>query len=141
MNHLPCSILLTLLLVSCAGNNFDEATIPTDQLNTELAFKRVADHGGMEAVLEENQEFTDWQFHIASKSKTSLAGGKPVYVFHLNDRSGVEYKISSASTPASIIDQLDLGYGYASGKVLSVERDLVAGEFNAELSLNSWRER
>ena len=132
---------MLLFLVSCAGGNFDEATIPPDQLSTELAFKRVADHGALEPVLEDGQLFTDWQFHVASKSKTSVLGGAPEYTFNLRDRSGIEYTVSSNSTPMNVIEQIDMGYGYASGRVVSVVRDLAAGEFAVELSLESWRER
>lgn len=141
MNRFSILLLFALVLTACAGNNFDEATIPPDQLTTELAFKRVADHGGMEAVLEVDQEFNDWQFHIGPKSKTSIMGSAPVYTFHLKDRSGIEYIVKSPTTPAAVIDQMDLGYGYASGKVLTVDRDLAAGEFEVELLLSSWRKR
>jgi len=88
MHHLPCLSLVLVCLLSCAGNNFDEATIPPEQLGAEMAFRRVAEHGGLEPVLEEGTEFNDWQFHIASKSKTSVLGGKPTQVFRLKDRSG-----------------------------------------------------
>ena len=140
MHRLFC-LALPFLLCSCAGNNFDEATIPTDQLSAELAFRRVADHGGMEAVLEENQEFTGWQFHISSKSTTSILGGEPVLNFYLKDRAGIEYTVSSSSTAKEVTATMDMGYGYADGRVLSVERDLAAGEIRAEVRLDSWRER
>lgn len=133
--------ILLLLFTGCAGNNFDEATIPTDQLAAEMAFKRVADHGGMEAVLEESTTFKDWQFHNGSKSKTSISGRESVRIFHLKDRSGIKYVVKSGSTSASVLDQIDFGYGYASGEILTVKRDLAAGEFEAELKLTSWRER
>lgn len=141
MHHLPCLSLVLVCLLSCAGNNFDEATIPPEQLGAEMAFRRVAEHGGLEPVLEEGTEFNDWQFHIASKSKTSVLGGKPTQVFRLKDRSGIEYTAKSGTTSDSVLNQMESGYGYASGKILTVKRDLAAGAFEVELALTSWRER
>ncbi|TXF84706.1 hypothetical protein FUA23_21075 [Neolewinella aurantiaca] len=141
MTRLPCLLLLISLFCSCGGRNFDESKIPADQRNTELAFKRMAQHGGLEPVLEENQNFANWQFHVSSVSETSVLGSDPVKNLHLNDRSGIEYIVSSASTPEAVLDGIDFGYGFASGKVISVERDLAAGEIIAEISLLSWKNR
>jgi hypothetical protein len=141
MRLLPSLLLFTTFLIGCAGNDFDEATIPAEQLSAELAFRRVAEHGGLEPVLEEGTEFKDWQFHITSQSKTSVLGSDPVQTFNLADRSGIEYTVKSGTTPDNVLNQIELGYGYASGKILTVKRDLAAGAFEVELALTSWRER
>lgn len=134
-------LLLPVLLYSCAGNNFDETAIPADQLTAELAFRRVAEHGAMEPVLEDGQDFTDWQFQISSKSKSSVLGSEPVHTFYLKDRAGIEYTVSTLTTPKAVIEKMDLGYGYASGSIVSVERDLAGGEIKAVIRLDRWRER
>jgi hypothetical protein len=144
MYRLPYFILLALLFTSCAGNNFDEATIPTDQLSAEMAFKRMATHGGMEPVLEDNTSFKNWQFHISSSSRTVVMNSEPEFTYWLKDRSGIEYKVSSKSTELSLIEQMkgtNYGYGYGSGEITAVKRDLVAGKIEAELTITSWRER
>lgn len=131
-----------LLLAGCAGDNFDEATIPKAQLSTELAFKRMADHGEIEPVVEIDQEITDWQFHIAGYSKAAFLNGTPTIEYTLRDRSGIKYTVSSESTPEEVLANLETGqYIYATGKIASVERDFTGGKLYATLVLSSWRKR
>lgn len=142
MHRLPYLLFLTVLFTSCAGNNFDEATMPADQLSTELAFKRMANHGGLEPVLEDGQTINAWQFHISSSSRTVIMNSEPAYTYSLKDRSGIEYKVSSQSTDMSLIEQMKgASYGYGSGEITSVKRDLAAGEIEVDLVITTWRER
>jgi len=145
MSRLPLllSYLIPLILFSaCAGKNFDEATIPPEQVNAEMAFKRMADHGGIEPVIEIGQEIKDWQFHIGAYSKTSLFGGEPTIEYTLGDLSGIKYTVSSESTTPDMMDKLETGmYGYATGRFVSVERDLAGGKVYATIELTGWRKR
>lgn len=135
-------VLLLLLCSACGGQNFDETAIPQDQLATELAFKRLSNHGGLEPVIEVNQVIEDWQFHISSKSKSSVLGSEPVVTFWLKDRAGIDYEVSSESTSSDLIESLAIGtYGFGSGSIISLDRDLVAGEIEAVLRLERWVER
>jgi|GEM_PF-1976074 hypothetical protein len=142
MYRLSHLLILVLICYSCAGDNFDETTIPTEQLSAELAFKRVADHGGLEPVVEDGQAFNEWQFNISSSSRVVVMNNKTEFIYWLKDRSGIEYKVSSKSTSIGLIEQMkETSYGYATGKIVSVKRDLPAGEIAVELVLTSWRER
>jgi hypothetical protein len=135
-------LLLLFLLPACAGNNFDEATIPAEQVGAEMAFKRMADHGGIEPVIEIGQEIKEWQFHIGSYSKVSSLGAEPIVEYTFGDRSDIEYTVSSESTSAKLMEQLKTGlYGYATGRFTSVERDLAGGKVYATIELADWRER
>lgn len=142
MHRLPFFLLLLLFFCACAGNNFDETTYPADQLSAELAFKRVADHGGLEPVVEDGQVINEWQFQVSSSGRKGGLNGKPEITYRLKDRSGIGYRVSSKSTSMGLIEQLkENSYGYATGRIVSVERDLPAGKIEAELVLTSWRER
>jgi hypothetical protein len=126
----------------CAGNNFDEATIPPEQVATEMSFKRMANHGGIEPVVEIDQAIEEWQFHIGAYTKVSVLGGAPTETYTLSDRSGIRYTVSSETTNSEMIDQLATGvYGYASGSIISVDRDYAAGKIAAVIELKQWRER
>lgn len=141
MSRLLFMLLFIPLLNACGGDNFDGEAIPQDQLSTELAFKRMADHGELEPVLEERQMIDGWQFHVSSMREGSVLGGPRTKTVFLKDRTGIAYSVSSVSSP-EVIDQLAIGtYGFARGRVLSVKRDLSAGEMEAELLLSSWTER
>lgn len=133
---------LLLLLAGCAGNNFDEATLPPEQLATEMAFTRLSQHGEMEPVLDVGQQLVDWQFFVASTTTSSLTGSEKKTVYTLKDRSGIGYTVASASTPPPVIDQMHIGeYGYGTGEIISVDRDLAAGEIDVMVKLRSWRKR
>ena len=134
-------LLFVVVLTACGGDNFDAEAIPQDQLTTELAFKRMADHGELEPVLEERQMIDGWQFHVSSMQEGSVLGGPKTKTVFLKDRTGIAYSVSSLSSP-DVIDQLAIGtYGFARGRVLAVKRDLAAGKMEAELLLSSWTER
>ncbi|WP_020568688.1 hypothetical protein [Neolewinella persica] len=135
-------LLIFFLLSACAGNNFDEATIPPEQVAAEMAFKRMADHGGIEPVIEIGQEIKDWQFHIGAYSKMAYLGGEPTVEYTFGDLSGIKYTVSSESTSPKLMNQLETGmYGYATGRFVSVERDLAGGKVYATVELTDWRER
>lgn len=134
--------LFFLLLTACAGQNFDEATIPPEQLSTEMAFTRHIEHGEIEPLLEVGQQLENWQFVVAGTSTSSVLGSEKATVLTLKDRSGIKYSVSSATTPKSIIEQMGTGgYGYGTGKIVSIDRDLFAGEISAVVALQSWRPR
>ncbi|MEM9261782.1 MAG: hypothetical protein AAGA62_19225 [Bacteroidota bacterium] len=136
------SLMLLLLLSSCGGKNFNEASIPPDQLSVELAFKRLSKHGGLEPVIEVDQKFSNWQFYVSSQQKSSVLGTDTVVSFWLKDRAGIAYKVSSESTAAAVIESLAIGtYGFGTGTIISLERDLVAAEIEAVLRLEEWVER
>jgi hypothetical protein len=136
------ALLPLFLLSTCAGNNFDEATIPPEQVGAEMAFKRMADHGGIEPVIEIGQEIKEWQFHIGAYRKAAYLGGEPTIEYTLGDRSGIEYTVSAESTSPEMMEQLQTGmYGYATGRFVSVERDLAGGKVYATIELVDWRER
>lgn len=129
------------MLAACGGDNFDAEAIPQDQLSTELAFKRMADHGELEPVLEEHKMIDGWQFQVSSIKEASVLEGPKIKTAFLRDRTGIVYSISSLSSP-DVIDQLSIGtYGFARGRVLAVKRDLAAGKMEAELLFSSWTER
>lgn len=131
----------TLFLTACAGGNFDEAAIPPDQLTAELAFKRMADHGELEPVLENRQLIDGWQFHVSSGSEGSVMNGPKKKTVYLKDRSGIEYRVTSDNSPG-VIDQIEIGtYGFARGRVHEITRNLTAGEIEVELLLSHWNER
>jgi len=135
--------LLLLILVGCAGKNFDEASIPPEQLSTEMAFTRLAKHGEMEPVLNAGQKLQNWQFFVAGTTTSSVMGSDKATVITLSDRSGIGYTVSSANTLLSVIKQMGDGggYGYGTGEVVSVDRDLAAGKIDAEILILSWRPR
>lgn len=135
--------LLPLFLFSgCAGNNFEEATIPPEQVAAEMSFKRMADHGGIEPVIEIGQAIKEWQFHIGAYSKVDIFGGEPTVEYTLGDRSRINYIISSESTDPEILRQLKIGmYGYATGRFVSVDRDFADGKITAVIEVIEWRER
>jgi hypothetical protein len=145
VSHLPFCLFLFLpflLFTGCAGNNFDETTIPPEQVATEMSFKRMADHGGIEPVIEIEQPIQEWQFHIRAYSKVAVLGSEPTIAYTLGDRSGIKYTVSSASTDPEILGQLTTGsYGYATGRVISVDRDFAAGTVAATIGIEAWRER
>ena len=129
------------MLSGCAGHNFDEAAFPDDQISAEMAFKRLADHGDLEPVLQERQLVDGWQFHVSSYSKVAIMGSDPVITYWLSDRSGIDYKVTSTNSP-EVIEKIDNGsYGFGRGRVHSVDRDLVAGKIEAELLLSDWTPR
>lgn len=128
-------------LTACAGGNFDETAIPPDQLTTELAFKRMADHGELEPVLEDRQLIDGWQFHVSSVFEGSVMNGPKKKTIYLKDRSGIEYRVTSDNSPG-VIDQIETGtYGFARGRVHEITRDLAAGKMEVELLLSHWNER
>ena len=130
------------LFSGCAGSDFDEATIPPDQVAAEMSFKRMANHGGIEPVVEVGQEIKEWQFHLGGDSKVSILSGEPTVECTLSDRSGINYIVSSKSTVPEIFNQLKTGvYGYATGRVVSVDRDFAAGKISAIIEVTGWRER
>ena len=138
---LPFTLLLSLLLTACGGKNFDESAIPPEQLSTELAFKRMAEHGELEPVVDAGLMIDGWQFHVGSTKEGSYLGSEKVKTVYLSDRSGIDYFVTSKTSPG-IIDKLELGtYGFARGRVHAVERDLAAGEMEVELLLSGWTER
>ena len=133
--------LLALLLAACAGNNFDEAAIPPDQKTAELSFKRMAEHGALEPVLADRQLIDGWQFHVSSGSEGTVMNGPFTKTRYLKDLSGIEYKVTNTNSP-DVIDLLEVGtYGFARGRVHTIERDLAAGEMEVELLLTEWQER
>ena len=139
MKYLSC--LLFTLLCACAGQNFDEAAFPDDQVAAQMSYKRLADHGDLEPVLQDGQTFTDWQFYCASRSETSAMGSPKTITFALRDGSGIEYYTTTSDSPA-VADELEMGaYGFASGSVKTVKRDLVGGDVEAELIIERWRVR
>ncbi len=134
-------LLPIALLSACAGSNFDDAAFPPDQISAEMSFKRLADHGDLEPVLRERQLVDGWQFHVSSYTKVAILGREPVITYQLNDRSGIEYKVTSTTSP-DVIEKIENGsYGFGRGRVHTVERDLVAGEIKAELLLSDWTPR
>lgn len=134
-------LLPFLFLTACAGNNFDEAAFPADQKSVGLAFKRMANHGELEPVLEELQPIDGWQFHVSSGSEGTIMNGPFKKTRFLKDESGIEYRVTLENSP-DVIDKIEVGtYGFARGRVHSVERDLAAGELKAELLLSDWTER
>lgn len=139
--HLTFLLFLPLLFLSCGGDNFDDASFPPDQQSVELAFKRMADHGALEPVLEVGQLVDGWQFHVGATREGSVMNGPTTKTVWISDRSGIAYSVTSQNSPG-IIDELKPGtYGYARGRVHSVDRDLAAGELEAELLLTNWTER
>jgi len=130
-------LLLMLLLSTCAGDSFDEATIPAEQIAVELAFKRLKNHGGLEPVLEVGQRIADWQFHVS----TTQLDGKAEQIYQLKDRAGIDYELNVEATPREILDKISLGYGYGTGEIVGVNRDLLEAKIEAVLRLDSWRER
>ncbi len=137
-----CLFLLPLvLLCACAGHDFDEAAFPADQITAEMSFKRLADHGDLEPVLREGQLVDGWQFHVSAYSKVAVLNQDPVITYSLKDRSGIDYKVTSLTSPG-VIPKIENGsYGFGRGRVLTVDRDLVAGEIQAELLLSDWTPR
>ena len=134
-------LLFLPLLTACNGDGFDEEAIPQDQLTTELAFKRMADHGELEPVLEERQMIDGWQFRVTAIQEGSVLGGPEIKKATLADRTGITYSVTSLSSP-DVIDELAVGmYGFARGRVISVKRDLPAGVMDVELLLSSWTKR
>lgn len=128
-------------LTACSGDNFDASAIPADQQSVELAFKRMAEHGEMEPVAEAGLMIDGWQFHVGSTKEGSFMGSPKVKTVYLRDRSGIEYSVTSITSP-DIIDQIEIGtYGFARGRVHAVQRDLAAGEMKVELLLSGWTER
>lgn len=139
---LYCYAFMLLLFTACTGQNFDEATIPPEQLSTEMAFTRLSEHGELEPVLEVGQQLENWQFFVAGKKISVAPGGEKATVITLKDRSGIDYTVSSTSTTASIVQQMSPGgYGYGTGEIASVDRDLVAGKISVVVALRSWRPR
>jgi len=139
--HLTFLVFLPFILLSCGGDNFDDSAFPPDQQSVELAFKRMADHGELEPVLDERQMIDGWQFHVGATREGSVMNGPKTKTVWLSDRSGIEYTVTSQNSP-DVINQLQPGtYGYARGRVHSVDRDLAAGELDAELLLTDWTER
>lgn len=101
----------------------------------------MADHGELEPVLEVRQMIDGWQFHVGSMKEGSILGGPEIKTVWLKDRSGIEYQVTSLTSP-QVIDKLAIGtYGFARGRVHKVERDLAAGKLQAELLLSDWTER
>jgi hypothetical protein len=90
---------LAILLFSCGGDNFDESSIPPDQLAVEMSFRRVKDHGALEPVIEPLQSIDGWQFYVAGYEKTSALGQQPSALYTLTDRAGIVYHLGR--TPAS----------------------------------------
>lgn len=136
------SLSFLLLLSACGGSNFEEASIPEDQLNTEFSFRRLANHGELEAVVEIGQLIKDWQFYVGANSKVSVLGSPETIEYRLSDRSGIAYTVSSESTDQAILEKLEMGtYGYATGSFVAVERDLAEGKIYATIRLESWKQR
>lgn len=134
-------LLPLVLLYACAGKNFDEAAFPPDQISAEMSFKRLADHGDLEPVLREGQLVDGWQFHVNSYTRVAVLNQEPVITYSLSDRSGIDYKVTSVTSP-DVMQKIDNGsYGFGRGRVLTVNRDLVAGEIEAELLLSDWTPR
>ena len=134
-------LLPLVLLYACVGNGFDEAAFPADQITAEMSFKRLADHGDLEPVLREGQLVDGWQFHVSAYSKVATLNQDPVITYSLKDRSGIRYKVTSVNSPG-VTQKMDYGsYGFGRGRVLTVDRDLVAGEIQAELLLSDWTPR
>lgn len=140
--YLIFALLPFFFFSGCAGNNFDEATIPPEQVATEMSFKRMADHGGIEPVVEIGQAIEEWQFHIGAYTKVSILGGAPTVEYTLSDRSDIRYTVSSKTTGTEMLDQLETGmYGYATGSIISVDRDYAAGKIEAVIELKQWQQR
>ncbi len=139
--RLFCSLLLSALLISCAGNDFDPTAFPADQIDVELAHKRLKDHGDLEPVVEEAQPIDGWQFFVSSYEKVSVLGSTPVERYRLKDRSGVRYEVNSITSPEVIALLAGGQYGFARGRVGAVKRDLLAGDIEAELLLTAWQVR
>ena len=85
-------------------------------------------HGRMEPVLEDGQQFTDWQFLIQRDDGVRLSDG-----------SGIEYVVDHASVPPSITELPSGSLIKVSGIIRKVERDLIARTVTAELSLTESR--
>lgn len=135
-------LLFFPLFTACTGQNFDEATIPAEQVSAEMAFTRHVVHGEIEPLFEVGQQLENWQFFVAGKSTSSVMGSEKSTVLTLKDRSGIGYSISSISTPESIVQQIATGgYGYGTGEIVSIDRDLLAGEISVVVALRSWRPR
>jgi hypothetical protein len=138
----PLLLSLALLsLLSCGGDNFDTKAFPESQVSTEMAYKRLKNHGAIEPVIEEEASVDGWQFYVTSSSKSSIMGSEPLFRFGLKDQSGIHYEVTSQSSP-EVMDKISIGtYGFAKGTVLTVKRDLSAGEVEAELALTDWTPR
>lgn len=139
-----CLLLLAILFTACTSSDgFDDASIPADQKATQFAFTRMAKHGEIAPVVEVDQQLTEWQFYVnAPDQPVQPSVNNPVTVFTLSDRSGINYTVSSESTPADIFSQLEIGsYGYGSGRITTVDRDHVAREINVVIELTNWRTR
>ena len=131
----PC---LLLLLMACAGNDFDETAFPDDQQATEMAFRRMADHGEMIPVLKERQLIDGWQFHVSGAHERRAAEGPTKKVRYLRDASGINYYITEANSP-EVFSEVRVGtYGFGRGHVQAIERDLVNGAMEVELLLTGW---
>lgn len=135
-NLLP--FLLMIVCAACANDKFDDSAIPEDQLSTELAFKRMADHGELEPVLEVGQMIDGWQFYVLHVQQKDLDGKPTPQSATLQDRTGVAYNVTAENSP-EVIKQLEVGtLGFARGRIHRVERDLAAGNMSVELLLNNW---
>lgn len=107
-----------------------------------MAFTRHVEHGEIEPFLEVGQQLENWQFFVVGTSTSSVIDKEKAKILTLKDRSGIGYSVSSATTAASIIEQMGTGgYGYGTGKIVSIDRDLLAGEVSAVVALRSWRPR
>ncbi|MTB50229.1 hypothetical protein [Lewinella sp. W8] len=139
--RLPSLILLATLLLSCGGQDFDASSIPPDQLEVELSFLRMKDHGALEPVLEPLQLIDGWQFYVAGYQKTSALGREPSAVYTLTDRAGITYLLDELQHP-EIAQKLEIGtYGFGRGRIEEVKRDLVKGEITGRLRLSGWQPR
>lgn len=93
-------------------------------------------------MVEIGQTITEWQFHVGAYSNIAIPGEETTTEYTLSDRSGIVYTVSSETTTPDNLNQLKTGmYGYASGRIVSVDRDYAEGEISATIELTGWRER
>ena len=130
--------IITVFLATACNSGFDEATMPADQIATEMAFKRMSEHGAVEPVLEVGQPFTEWQF-LASPDLLVI---NDISLVLLSDRSNIRYEALASDNDPKIMERLRAGVlGYATGEVVGVDRDLARGRLTARLRIDAWRPR
>ncbi|NJC24613.1 hypothetical protein [Neolewinella antarctica] len=131
-------LLLTVVMLSCSGSGYDEGGFPEDQIGANMAFKRMSLHGRMEPVLEDGFAFTGWQFYVASTTQSVVGNDPALVTVTLEDDSGIQYYVTVPSGDELAYD-LEIGtYGFGTGTIGNVKRDLPAGEVVAEILLTEW---
>ena len=132
-------LIMLATLTACSVDRWEGITFPSDQQFARMAFKRLSNHGDMEAVLVDGQRFEDWRFYVASTTDNVIDNEPDTVVIGLEDGSGIDYRVQLADG-APLAARISVGtMGRASGQVTGVERDLSEGVIKADLALDSWR--